>query len=123
MSKFTFDKKEPKLLELEIEGKIFRFNPYSLTAKKAAERFVVCQQQILNALKKHQETKELEKLVLKSCNLVRETINRMIGKGAYERIFDGRTVDFEEHQKLITFIFEEITEFSKKNPLNHESIT
>ena len=116
MSKFTFDKKEPKLLKLEIEGKTFRFNPYSLTVTKAAERFTRCQEPIINALKKKPNEKELDRLVLRSCELVRETVNRMLGKNAYEKIFYGRTVDFQEHQHLMTFIFEEITAFCQVNP-------
>ena len=116
MSKFTFDKKEPKLLKLEIEGKIFRFNPYSLAVTKAAERFTQCQEPIINALKKKPNEKELDKLVLRSCELVRETVNMMLGKNAYEKIFSGRTVDFQEHQMLMTFIFEEITAFCQVNP-------
>lgn len=116
MSKFTFDKKEPKLLKLEIEGKIFRLNPYSLAVTKAAERFTQCQGPIINALKKKPNEKELDRLVLRSCELVRETVNRMLGKNAYEKIFSGRTVDFQEHQLLMTFIFEEITAFCQVNP-------
>lgn len=116
MSKFTFDKKEPKLLKLEIEGKTFRFNPHSLAVAKAAERFTRCQEPIINALKKKQSEKELERLVFRSCELVRETVNGMLGKNAYEKIFSGRTVDFQEHQHLMTFIFEEITAFCQANP-------
>ena len=40
----------------------------------------------------------------------------MLGKNAYEKIFSGRTVDFQEHQMLMTFIFEEITAFCQVNP-------
>ena len=116
MSKFTFDKKKPILLKLEIEGKIFRLNPYSLAVTKAAERFTQCQEPIINALKKKPNEKELDRLVLRSCELVRETVNRMLGKNAYEKILSGRTLDFQEHQLLMTFIFEEITAFCQVNP-------
>lgn len=117
MNKFTFDKKEPKVLKMEINGKIYKLYPYTLTVKKAAERFTKCQEPMVKALNKKMSQKELDKLVIQSCNLVRDTVNRMLGKGSYERIFAGRTVDFKEHQDLMTFIFNEITAFCKENPV------
>lgn len=116
MHKFTFDKKEQKLLTVEINGLKFLFNPHTLQTKTASEKFVKCQKPFINKLKqKDISQKELDDVVIKSCALVRNTVNDILGKKAYERIFAGRTVDFEEHQKLITFLFEEITEFSKNN--------
>ena len=47
--------------------------------------------------------------------MIKETLNQILGKGAYERIFAGRTMDFYEHQKVIEFLFTEITEFSKQD--------
>lgn len=134
MNKFTFDKKEQKQLEIQIEDKKFTFNPYSLTVTKACEKFTKCQQPLVNrikALKSKKDSdlkeKEIKDIVLKCCNLVRDTVNQILGKGAYERIFAGRTVNFYEHQKLIEFVFNEITEFIKHNPVNvlegNESIT
>lgn len=116
MSKFTFDKKEPVLLTLEIDGKEYHFNPHTLGVKVASERFVKCQQPLVNTIKNKKVTqKELESLVIKSCTLVKETVNSIIGKGTYEKIFAGRTVDFVEHQKLMSYLFEEIAAFSKVN--------
>lgn len=121
MNKFTFDKKEQRLLVVEIEGKKFSFNPLALNVAKASERFVKCQQPFVNKLKeKNIAKKDLDQLVIKSCTLVRETVNSILGKGAYERIFANRTVNFEEHQNLMTYLFEEITEFSKTNSQKHE---
>lgn len=117
MKKFTFDKKEQKLLTVEIEGKRFTFNPNTLAAKKASEKFVKCQAPIIKRLEKEGlSQKELNDIVIQSCSLVKETVNSILGKNAYNRIFEGRTVDFDEHQKLITFLFEEITNFVSKNP-------
>lgn len=119
MNKFTFDKKEQKLLTVEINGKRFSFNPYQLSVTKASERFTKCQQPLVNRIKsKNLTKKDLEDIVLKSCSLVRETVNSILGKGSYEKIFAGRTVDFDEHQKLIIYLFEEITEYVKANPRN-----
>lgn len=125
MNKFTFDKKEQKQLEIQIEDKKFHFNPYSLTVTKACEKFTKCQQPLVNRMKvlkskkdNELKEKELKDIALKCCNLVRDTVNQILGKGAYERIFSGRTVDFYEHQKVIEFIFNEITEFVKQNPIN-----
>lgn len=113
---FTFDKKEQKLLTVEIEGKKFTFNPHTLTVTKASERFTKCQQPLINKMKaKGLTQKELDDMVIKSCTLVKETINSILGKGSYERIFAGRTVDFEEHHKLVIYVFEEITQFAKSN--------
>lgn len=118
MNKFSFDKKEPKLLKIQIEGHKFAFNPYTLTVKKAAERFTKCQEPLVNRIKKKNVSKkDTEDIVFKSCILVKETVNSILGKGSYEKIFGGRTVDFLEHQQLIAFLFEEITKFSKENPV------
>ena len=117
MSKFTFDKKEQKLLVVEIEGKRFSFNPYTLTVKKAQEKFVKCNEVLINRSKKKNLTQqEIERIVIDSCSLVKDTINSILGKGSYERIFKGRTIDFYEHQNLISFLFEEIITFCKENP-------
>lgn len=116
MNKFTFDKKEPKLLKVEVNGKVFQFNPYTLAVSKASEKFVKCQEPIIKKLEDKPSKKDLDDLVIKSCSLVRETVNQILGKGAYEKIFAGRTVDFTEHQKLIEFLFTEITTHCKNNP-------
>lgn len=121
MNKFTFDKKEQKLLTVEIQGKRFTFNPNTLATKKASEKFVKCQAPLVKMTKrKDLNQKELSDLVLKSCSLVKETVNSILGKNAYNRIFEGRTVDFFEHQKLITFLFEEIAEFNQNNRSENE---
>lgn len=115
--KFNFDKKEQKLLTIEIEGKKFSFNPFSLAVPKASEKFTKCQPVLINKLKsKNLTQKDLSDIVIKSCILVKETVNSILGKGSHERIFAGRTVDFEEHQKLMIYLFDEITAFSKANP-------
>ena len=116
MNKFAFGKKEPKVLKVEINGKAYSFNPYTLTVQKASEKFVKCQRSIIDSLGKKPSQKELDRIVLKACSLVRETVNQILGKGSYEKIFSGRTVDFKEHQKLMEFLFEEITKFCKENP-------
>ena len=116
MNKFTFQKKEPKLLKIDINGKVYTFNPYTLPVKKASEKFVKCQQPLIDRLEKPNITqKELDDLVVKACTNVRDTVNAILGKNAYNQIFYGRTVDFAEHQELMTFIFNEITAFTKAN--------
>lgn len=114
MRKFVFEKNEkPELLKLEINGKNFTFNPMSLSVKKASEKFIKGQEYIVRRIKKGDLTQdEVAQMVYKSCDLVRETVNYILGKGSYEKIFDGRTIDFEENQKLITYLFQEITEFT-----------
>lgn len=119
MSKFTFDKKEPKLLKLEIEGKTFRFNPYAVNVKMAMDYFTEHQAKLENVRKKTTNQKEISKLVLRACKLVQNTTDKILGKGSYERIFTGRTISFTEHEQLMTFIFEEITAFYKANPLKN----
>lgn len=125
MNKFTFDKKEQKLLTVEIEGKVFRFNPHTLVVKMASEKFVKCQEPLINKMKKKNlSKKELDDVVIRSCSLVRETVNNILGKGAYEKIFKNRTVDFYDHQNLITFLFNEILAFSNnEDSKNNESVT
>ena len=116
MNKFTFQKKEPKLLKIDINGKIYTFNPYTLQVKKASEKFVKCQQPLINRLEKQNITqKELDGIVIRACTNVRDTVNAILGKNAYNQIFQGRTVDFAEHQELMTFIFDEISAFAKAN--------
>ena len=65
--------------------------------------------------KKNLSKKELDDVVIRSCSLVRETVNNILGKGAYEKIFKNRTVDFYDHQNLITFLFNEILAFSNED--------
>lgn len=121
MNKFTFEKKEPKLLKVEISGRVYAFNPYTLAVKKASEKFVMCQQPLVNRLKnKNLSQRDLDELVLKACTNVRDTVNAILGKNAYNQIFHGRTVDFEEHQELMTFIFEEIAAFAKADKLSDD---
>lgn len=120
MRKFVFEKQEkPEMLKLEIGGKNFTFNPMSLSVKRASEKFVKGQELLVKKIKKGDLSQEqTADIVYKSCDLVRETVNFMLGKNSYERIFEGRTIDFEENQKLITFLFQEITDFTKKRAVD-----
>lgn len=117
MNKFIFDKKEQRQLQVDINDRVYTLNPYTLAVKKASEKFVKCQQPIINKIKQHPSEEELDRIIVQSCSLVRETMNQILGKGSYEKIFAGRTLDFEEHQKLIEFLFNEIAEFCKQNPI------
>lgn len=129
MSKFEFKKNEkPELLKLEINGKNYSFNPLSLSVKRASEKFLKGQKVLMRKSKKENlKQEEVSEIVYKSCDLVRETIDLILGTGVYEKIFGGRTMDFEENQELITFIFQEIASFTKNkqltmpaNETNHE---
>lgn len=124
MNNFTFDKKDRQLLQMDINGKVYTLNPYTLAVKKASMKFVKCQQPLIDRIQKKPTDKELDRIIMQSCSLVRDTLNQMLGKGAYDKIFAGRTLDFDEHQKIIEFIFNEIAEFCKQHPIleNHESI-
>lgn len=117
MNKFTFDKKEQNLLQIQINNKLFTLNPYTLAVKKATEKFVKCQQPLIEKMSAKPTAAELDRILIQSCSLIKETINQILGKGAYEKIFSGRTLDFSEHQKLIEFLFHEITEFCQNNPI------
>lgn len=119
MRKFEFEKQEkPELLKLEINGRNFTFNPMSLNVKRASDKFVKGQQFLVKKIKKDNlKQEEVNEIVYKSCDLVRETINYILGNGAYEKIFEGRTIDFEENQKLITFLFEEVTKFTQNRSI------
>lgn len=129
MSKFEFKNHEkPELLKLEINGRNYSFNPLSLSVKRASEKFLKGQKILMRKSKKEKlKQEEVSEIVYKSCDLVRETIDLILGSGAYEKIFGGRTMDLEENQELITFIFQEIASFSKNkqlmmpaNETNHE---
>lgn len=131
MSKFEFKKHEkPELLKLEINGRNYSFNPLSLSVKRASEKFLKGQKILMRKSKKEKlKQEEVSEIVYKSCDLVRETIDLILGPGAYEKIFGGRTMDLEENQELITFIFQEIASFSKSkqltmpvNEMNHEHL-
>ena len=131
MSKFEFKNHEkPELLKLEINGRNYSFNPLSLSVKRASEKFLKGQKILMRKSKKEKlKQEEVSEIVYKSCDLVRETIDLILGSGAYEKIFGGRTMDLEENQELITFIFQEIASFSKSkqltmpvNEMNHEHL-
>lgn len=131
MSKFEFKNHgKPELLKLEINGRNYSFNPLSLSVKRASEKFLKGQKVLMRKSKKEKlKQEEVSEIVYKSCDLVRETIDLILGSGAYEKIFGGRTMDLEENQELITFIFQEIASFSKSkqltmpvNEMNHEHL-
>ena len=125
MSKFEFKNQEkPELLKLQINGRNYSFNPLSLSVKRASEKFLKGQKVLMR-----QSQEEISDIVYKCCDLVRETIDLILGNGAYEKIFGGRTMDFEENQELVTFIFQEIASFTKNKNLtvhaeemNHEHL-
>ncbi|MBS6374709.1 MAG: hypothetical protein KH431_08920 [Erysipelotrichaceae bacterium] len=131
MSKFEFKNQEkPELLKLQINGRNYSFNPLSLSVKRASEKFLKGQKVLMRQSKKENlKQEEISDIVYKCCDLVRETIDLILGNGAYEKIFGGRTMDFEENQELVTFIFQEIASFTKNKNLtvhaeemNHEHL-
>lgn len=117
---FEFKKKEENYLTLYIDGKKYRFAPLTLKVKRASDIFVQRAKPIgnkLNSKKLSQE--ELEKLSYKYCQLIADAINSILGKGSYDSIFGNRTLNAQEHDEVLTYIFEEIrnyqSNFSGKN--------
>lgn len=120
MKEFNFKTKDARALTLKINGRNYTFNPESYNAKKATEKFVNVNKVIVANLKKESkkeiaDQKVLDGIALQSCTLVKETIDKILGKNSYDKIFSGRAIDFYENQELMTFIFEEITKFRRRN--------
>ena len=71
MKKFEFDKKEQMLCVIEIEGKTFKFNPYTLLVKKATEKFIKSQEPLVKKLRSEPDKDVLEKLIVQSCYMIK----------------------------------------------------
>lgn len=123
MRKFEFSNNvKPKLLTLDIEGNVFTFNPNTLKVTKAAEKYTIVSTPLINRLQKGKlDNDELTQIVIKSCKQVEEAIDDILGDEAYIKIFGGRTVDFEDHQELLTYVFNAITDYAREN--NHAKHT
>lgn len=119
MKEFKFKAQKVEELILKIDGKEYTFNPLTYNTKKAMEKYVIMNQTLVNKSKKPNNSKEdLDKIIMDACDLARETVNKILGAKAYDKIFNNRTVIFEEQQELLSYIFESITEFSRK--IEHE---
>lgn len=118
MKQFKLEERKAELLTLEIQGKTYSFNPKSLVVQTAVEKFNTCQQPLIKKLEKGNMSKEeLNKAAIQSCRLVQETVNKILGKNTYEKMFAKRSIDFEENQQLMIFIFQAITEFYHEHPV------
>ena len=114
MKGFKFKENKAKVLTLEIEGKKYTFIPNTYEVRNAIEFFNKRNNQIRGKLSKKLSNKELAAINLKTINLCESTVNAILGKGTYRKIFKGRPVSIEENEELLTYIFESITEFCDK---------
>lgn len=117
MNTFKFDEKKVEQLKLNINGVKFEFNPHTLEVQEAVRDFVNRQKPILAKFQdKNITEQELNEQSYKTCVLVKETVNKILGKRSYERIFKDRSANYEEHMKLVEFMFNAMEEFASEHP-------
>lgn len=115
MTAFKFDEKKAELLKLDINGVKFAFNPRTIEVQEVIREFVNRHNLILTKMQDKGVTEEeLNEQTYRACIVVKDTINKMLGKRSYERIFKNRTADYDEHMKLAEFLFKEIKDFSSE---------
>lgn len=117
MNTFKFDERKVEQLKLNINGVKFEFNPHTLEVQEATRDFVNRQNSILVKIQDKKITEEeLNEQTYRSCVLVKETVNKILGKRSYERIFKDRSANYEEHMKLVEFMFNAMKEFASEHP-------
>lgn len=117
MKKFEFKKEKTNPdLEIEIGGEVFRFNPLAAKVARACEKFAVTNGVLQNNLKNitTEDNEAYGKLNLDGCKICADAIEDILGEGSYVRVFGDRTPDFGEHMNVTAFIFENISEYSRK---------
>lgn len=114
MKGFRFKDNKAKVLTLEIEGEKYTFIPNTYEVRNAIEFFNKRNDQIRNKLSKEATEKELANSNLKLLNLCESTVNAILGKGSYRKIFAGRPVSLDENEELLSYIFTSITDFCNK---------
>ena len=115
MENFKINTEEMHELRIMINGAEYALFPYTLKFMDATEKFVV----ISEELKKESAMATTEEgrgqVVIKACRLVKETINSILGKNAYQKIFNNMTVNLKQHDELMAFVFDKVIEFKKEN--------
>lgn len=115
MENFKINAEDKHELRIMINGAEYALFPYTLKFMDASEKFVVISEELKkeSALATTQE--ERGQVVLKACRLVKETINSILGKNAYQRIFQNMTVNLKQHDELMNYVFEQVIEFKKEH--------
>ena len=123
MKEFNFkEKKRNDGMSLKIGDAIFNFNPLSAKVISASKVYLnenaKLQEDIDIAkndtvLSDEEKLKKIDKLNLEACESIARTVDGILGNGAYEKIFNDRTVDYDEHTEVVCFIFENLEEYGK----------
>lgn len=121
MKNFEFNKqKKVTQRTIKISGISFTFNPLSYNTNKAIQKYINVNDNLIKKMNKATEVKEKSDLIMKSCNQARQTMNAILGAGAYEKVFGDRDIDFFENQEVMGYIFEQITKFAEEMKENYE---
>lgn len=121
MKNFEFNKqKKVTQRTIKISGISFTFNPLSYNTNKAILKYINVNDSLIKKMNKATEVKEKNDLIMKSCNQARQTMNAILGAGAYEKVFGDRDIDFFENQEVMGYIFEQITKFAEEVKENYE---
>lgn len=121
MKNFEFNKqKKVTQRTIKISGISFTFNPLSYNTNKAILKYINVNDSLIKKMNKATEVKEKSDLIMKSCNQARQTMNAILGAGAYEKVFGDRDIDFFENQEVMGYIFDQITKFAEEVKENYE---
>lgn len=121
MKNFEFNnQKKATKLTIKISGIPFTFKPLSYNTNKAIQKYINANDNLIKKMNKATDTREKSIIIMRSCNQARQTMNAILGTGAYEKVFGDRDIDFFENQEVMGYIFEQITNFSEEAKENYE---
>ncbi len=105
MGKFKF---RDRTLKLDIAGNVFEID--AAVGEDLAEQ----RDTLVNVVKEFQEGKRTKK---ETIAVYSEHINKVLGKGAFEKIFEKRIPDLWDCMGIVRFIAEEIADYNRKSAL------
>lgn len=113
MAKFTFGS---NLMELEIENLKFHADAMEVQAKAPSI------QKKMNGIVESAGAEALDgSIVEKSCRTICECIDEMLGKGASQKIFKGRKVNFFDCMDVYFFVQSEVNGFTMKKLAEYDA--
>jgi len=103
MGKFEFKK---NTVELDIAGNVFEVDP--IAAQGQMGDFAAQCEQWQNDMKGTLTQENVEKI----CADMGDMLDRLLGQGAYQKIFAGREISFFDIMDVLIFAMNEINDFS-----------
>lgn len=117
----SFEFKEHKGAERKntiiIDGKKFMLNVTSFNTFTAIDNYNSKRASIYKKAEKAEKAGNRKKTggaIIDHHKLVVETVDKILGKGSYQRIFENREINFEDDIDVLMYIFDCVTELADK---------